>query len=422
MKSNYGLGLGMMACLLWFVACGAEEKPKTNLQPDLTLEPLVGIDTTKPLITPEEEAMMSKRLLLPYQENGLWGFADTSGAVVIPAKYEKADAFWENQLTVVKTGEGFGLLNKNGVEVVKPLQPNPIIDCGCGVYGIEQTSGFALINKEGKRIDKGQVQKVMRDCHEDRLAVKIGKTWGYIDSKGKNVVPADMEQVFPFYHGVAPVRKLGQKSWMLIDRNGQPVGSGRFETLYPLTEGLGVGIQTDQAGRSKYGVIDSTGKTIIPFQFARIAGTFSGKFVACAAYDPYDLEAKGVTEAANTWFIYDRQGNKVGETHYGLWDEFSEGLIVAEKSGKFGFADSTGKLVIPFLYDWACAFKNGMAWVQKANRYGFIDKTGKVVIPIQYGSSYDYVFMEDHGAPVEDPVTGEHFYIDHNGKELRKRP
>lgn len=422
MKLKIGDWIGLLVVALCLVGCGGQPPTVANEEPQVVIEPLVGIDTTKPLITPAEEAEMAKQLLIPYSEAGLWGFSDTAGNVVIPAKYEKADAFLDNQLTIVKTGEGFGLLNKKGIEVVKPMQQRPIVDCGCGVYGIEQTNGYALINKAGKRIDKGQVQDVMRDCQEDRLAVKNGKTWGYVDSKGNPVIGADMDQVFPFSHGVAPVRKVGQKSWMIIDRNGKPVGTDRFEVLYPFTNGLGVGIKTDPVGRSKYGVVDTAGNTIIPFQFARISGTFSGPFVSCAAYSPYDLEAKGISEDANTWFIYDRQGNKVGETHHGLWDEFSEGLVVAEKAGKFGFADSSGKVVIPFLYDWACTFKNGMAWVQKGDRYGFIDKKGKVVIPIQYGSSYDYVFMEDHGAPVVDPQTGEHFYVDRNGKEYRKRP
>ncbi|MBK9450527.1 MAG: WG repeat-containing protein [Bacteroidetes bacterium] len=84
--------------------------------------------------------------------------------------------------------------------------------------------------------------------------------------------------------------------------------------------------------------------------------------------------------------------------------------------------DSTGRMAIPFDYEWACAFKNGLAWVQKKDRYGFIDKSGKTVIPFKYGSAYDYVFMEAHGAPVLDPVTGERFFVDRNGKEYRKKP
>ena len=63
-----------------------------------------------------------------------------------------------------------------------------------------------------------------------------------------------------------------------------------------------------------------------------------------------------------------------------------------------------------------------MAWVEKDDHYGFIDKKGKVVIPLKYGSAYDYVFMEAHGAPVLDLETGERFYVDRNGKEYRKKP
>lgn len=411
----------ILVCLLFFAACGGGEEQQ-NSADGQAMEPLLGVDTTRPLITPEDEAAMAKRLLIPYKENGLWGYTDSSGTVVIPAKYEQAGPFVDGGLTVVKTGTGFGLLNKNGEEVVKPVIADRIMDCGCGVYGFKQTNGFALVNKLGKRIDRGQVQEVLSDCHEDRLAVKIDGKWGYVDAKGQPQIEADMEQVFPFYHGVAPVRKVGQKMWMLIGRDGKPIGTGRFETMYPFTDGFGVGIQPDAYGRSKYGVVDSLGNTIIPFQFARIAGTFTSDYVACAAYSPYELESKGIGEEANTWFIYNRQGKKVGESHYTLWDEFAEGLIVAESKQRFGFIDTAGTVVIPFKYDWACAFHDGLAWVGRDSLYGFIDRAGKEIIPLKYASDYDYVFMEAHGAPVVDPETGEHFYIDRNGKEYRKRP
>lgn len=411
---------GLLVACIW--GCGGSSDESQIQEKVSVMEPLIGVDTTKPLITPEEEAAMRKRLLIPYTESGHWGFMDSSGAIVIPPKYEEAYEFLDNGLTVVKTGTGFGLLNKNGVEVVPPIIQHRILDCGCGVYAFEQTNGFALVNKQGKRIDKGQVTRVQGDCHDDRLAVLQDGRWGFMDSKGQSVIAPEMEEVFPFYHGIAPVRKVGQKEWMLIDRSGKSVSNDRFVTIYPFEKGFGVGIQKNPEGRRKYGVVDSTGKIIVPFQFARIGGTFSGNFVACAAYDPYELESKGITEEANTWFIYDRQGNKVGESHYALWDDFSEGLIVAQKGEKFGFVDSTGKVAIPFDYEWACAFQNGVAWVQKKGLYGFIDKSGKTVIPFKYGSAYDYVFMHAHGAPVMDPKTGERFFVDRNGKEYRKKP
>jgi WG containing repeat len=411
-----------VCCILVFAACGSDDPKAADGKP-IDLEPLIGVDTTKPLITAAEEAAMAKLRLSPYRENGLWGYTDSTGAVVIPARYETAAPFMEGGLTIVKTGEGYGLINKLGREVVPAKLQNEIKSCGCGVFGFQQTAGYALVNSDGKRIDRGQVEEVQgHTCNQNRLPIRQGKQMAFIDTKGLAMTGFVYDEVFPYAHGVAPVKAAGTPYWSLIDLAGKPVGKGKYQELFPLVDGLGVGIQDNAVGGNKYGVIDTAGNVIIPFQFARISGTFEGGYVGCAAYDPYDLASKGITPAANTWFIYNRQGQKVGETHADIWDNFSEGLVVVEQLEKYGFADTTGKVVIPMKYDWACGFKNGLAWVGKGGKYGFIDHEGKEVIPLKYGTAYDYVFMDDHGAPVRDLATGEMFYIDKNGKENRKAP
>jgi WG containing repeat len=415
------LGLAWaICCILVFAACGSDDPKAADEAQARPMEPLIGVDTTKPLITADEAARMARMKLMPYRENGLWGYTDSAGAVVIPARYEAAAPFNEEGLTVVKTGEGYGLLNKLGKEVVPAKLQNEIKPCGCGVFAFQQTAGFALVNSDGKRIDKGRVTEVRsHTCNQDRLPIRQGKQMAFLDTKGNAVTGFVFEEVFPFAHGVAPVKAAGQKYWSLVDLSGKPVDGGKYQELFPLVEGLGVGIQDNAVGENKYGVIDTTGRVVIPFQYARISGTFEGGYVGCAAYDPYKLASKGITPAANTWFIYNRQGVKVGETHNDIWDNFSEGLVVVEQLEKYGFADTTGKVVIPLKYDWACGFKNGLAWVGKGGKYGFIDHKGKEVIPLKYGTAYDYVFMDDHGAPVRDLETGEMFYLDKSGHENR---
>ncbi|MBQ7984927.1 MAG: WG repeat-containing protein, partial [Bacteroidales bacterium] len=53
-------------------------------------------------------------------------------------------------------------------------------------------------------------------------------------------------------------------------------------------------------------------------------------------------------------------------------------------TGKWGFADKTGKVIIPFVYDVVHDFKGGVAIVKQEGKYGIIDKTGKLVLPLEY--------------------------------------
>jgi hypothetical protein len=66
--------------------------------------------------------------------------------------------------------------------------------------------------------------------------------------------------------------------------------------------------------------------------------------------------------------------------------DFHEGLarFSSAETGKYGFIDKTGKVVVPAEYEAAWDFSEGLAAVAKDGKLGFIDKTGSVVIPLQY--------------------------------------
>jgi hypothetical protein len=63
---------------------------------------------------------------------------------------------------------------------------------------------------------------------------------------------------------------------------------------------------------------------------------------------------------------------------------FSEGLAAVTVGRKFGFVDASGNLVIPPSWEFAHLFHQGLAAVSDGKKYGFIDKTGKLVIPLQF--------------------------------------
>ncbi|MGY0040097.1 WG repeat-containing protein [Pedobacter sp. NJ-S-72] len=54
------------------------------------------------------------------------------------------------------------------------------------------------------------------------------------------------------------------------------------------------------------------------------------------------------------------------------------------KSGKFGYCDSAGKVVIQPQFDYGEPFKNGYAVVSKNGLEGVINRSGKVIIPLKY--------------------------------------
>jgi hypothetical protein len=65
---------------------------------------------------------------------------------------------------------------------------------------------------------------------------------------------------------------------------------------------------------------------------------------------------------------------------------FSEGLGTAEKSGKYGYINKSGEVIIPYKYDFAMSFHEGLAFVRKNYKHGYIDKKGNEVIKLEYSS------------------------------------
>ena len=68
MKIRIGFSLPVFAFIGLFcfcvAGCGGSNEESESAEKSYVIEPLIGVDTTKPLITPEEEAAMLKRLLL----------------------------------------------------------------------------------------------------------------------------------------------------------------------------------------------------------------------------------------------------------------------------------------------------------------------------------------------------------------------
>lgn len=59
------------------------------------------------------------------------------------------------------------------------------------------------------------------------------------------------------------------------------------------------------------------------------------------------------------------------------WLFFYDGLAGVEKTFRYGFVNTKGKLVIPAKYDEITPFKNGYARVRYYGKWGYINTKGK---------------------------------------------
>lgn len=165
----------------------------------------------------------------------------------------------------------------------------------------------------------------------------------------------------------------------------------------------------------QYGVIDTSGKVLIPFKFDQ---PFGVDFINKMLYF-YDDEDGTLTAR-----ITDFDGKKlIGP--YNWINRFKEGVAGFEKNDKYGYLDTKGNIVIPAKYEYTgWNFEKGLTLVTQDEKQLIIDKKGKV--KHVFSNSYDvmkplweystFVVKKYHN--IEFNLEGYYGVVDITGKQL----
>ncbi|OJJ18652.1 hypothetical protein BKI52_23885 [marine bacterium AO1-C] len=192
----------------------------------------------------------------------------------------------------------------------------------------------------------------------------------------------------------AIARVFYEGDWRYIDKKGnflftQPVVNVCFSEKLVVVRKDG-----------KVGFTNFQGKLVIPYQYDN-ARCFQGNFTSIIINSKMG--------------IINRKGAFVVPPKYDLIGQFDEkGLAGIYHKGKIGFVDTTGKLVIPFRYEWYFSFGvvprypffwNGLVAVVKKDslgepKIGFMNRKGRLVIPAKYDKTFMMPLFIDGKATV----------------------
>lgn len=202
---------------------------------------------------------------------------------------------------------------------------------------------------------------------------------------------------------------------LVFDKNGKTIiPAGRYNYIFFAQHGLiGVGKDTDSNTYVGF-VSQSTGKEVIPV-----------KHLSTGHYDigvnSFNEGLVAMLNSNEKWGYYNTQGKIVIPFIYDSAEDFSEGVAVVSKgpydNAKYGYVDKQGKSVIPLSFDYASSFSEGLATVRKGSqekgKYGLIDKTGKLVVPYKFEGYIDSFSEGLAGVVNKQSKLG---YIDRTGK------
>lgn len=293
-------------------------------------------------------------------DNGLYGYVDTMGNLVIPCKWRVAGDFSES-LALVKEQDECCFIDKNG---------NTVITCDQSIDPSVLCSGF----------------------HEGLAVIRQNEKYGFMDKSGSIVIPCKWEYATNFDEGMASVQN-DQEKYGCIDTKGRLVIPCQYDEEICFYEGLATIYREWREGGSF--LIDKTGRKVCNIGF--------GCGIVCFQEGLGSIEEYGFIDKNGKLIIEDKWSPE--------WEGFSEGLAPTEE----GFIDHSGQIVIPADWDECTEFCNGLAVVCKNDKYGYIDHSGRVVIPCIWDHAYPFY---DSLAPVE--LAEKHYFINKRGEILCK--
>lgn len=122
-------------------------------------------------------------------------------------------------------------------------------------------------------------------------------------------------------------------------------------------------------------------------------------------------EGRGINCNNGRTQYWNREGELAFDATFGDGFSSSEGLCPVATQQEWGYADHTGKIIIPCTYFRVTPFHEGRAAVETREGWGYIDRTGAFVIKPRYKNCLP--FSEGLAAVELDKKIG---YIDSDGK------
>ena len=403
-----------------------------------------GKTVTKPIYE-ELSSVKYKEGEILAKKDGKYGVINSKGVKLIPFEYEEieADKFYDNGYEksgyIVKNrktdGYRYGyidckwkkLLNTEYTAITRILDVEDN-----DVYLIAAKNGqYGIIKNKDVQVDFAY-QSIMFNKDTNLLSVQRTEKYGVVSLSGETIVPVEYKSIR--FNGTY-ICARGYEEDIYFDCKGKKMENGY--TGMKEIGGLNCSITTNTD--NLYGIIDSSGKTLVENSYLYIDYAFDKYFVAYKVGEGLGVIDKNNNVIVN--FEYDvlsRIGDKqllkavdmdnskdittifsktmenlvtLEHSSISIYDDYveiynkekeifidNEGIVKTSKemfpnnklfgisqNGKWGFENKSGTVVVPYTYDDITEFNRfGYAGVKSGNKWGVIDETGKLILECKF--------------------------------------
>ena len=343
---------------------------------------------------------ISKEII--FQEKGLFGVKKSNGKILIDPLYKKIIALEESSFLVFS--DSIKLINKKGKVIFKqPIDSYSIYSNG--FISVKNEKWF-LISLKKKKVVFENLDDSVNWIGSKREAgiLKRNNVYALIDNKGKIKIPFEY----------ASIQEAGEYAVILLKDNKYELFSTRGKALSKISFNNLEKLDSNRllAKSGKWGIIENTGKEIIPFEYDSIYQKSNQILV---------LNKEGRTAFMNREFkltlplsigyigrmigdffvaqngayfgFYHQSGKEIFPwVYHEIYYNENQSILLLKKDAKWALADTTGKLLSSFIFDEIRMAKkpiqnNEQIIAIRINKlWGFLSKTGKLILTPQFES------------------------------------
>ncbi|MBN1596834.1 MAG: WG repeat-containing protein [Bacteroidales bacterium] len=231
-----------------------------------------------------------------------WGYLNTEGKAVIPAKYDYVSEF-EGEYAVTKIGDAFYIIDKKGTETsVKIPDLADVRNFSEGLAPFKTTAGnFGFIDTKGNKVIEAQYDGVGYFVGGLAWAKTTEGTIGYIKSDGQWAIKPQYKAAKNFDPASGIARVKDGDVWLYINKSGEKTPTSDSEIVEDFIDGLARGRK-----ENKFGYYNTKGEWVIEPKFDGARDFINGFALA---------------KSGDLWGIIDKSGSWVVEPEFaGLKD------------------------------------------------------------------------------------------------------
>ncbi len=349
---------------------------------DENLEFVIKLDVDFIMDIGQEFCVLSNDSFYIYNKNGV---KLSNGMSFIPLAFDRNQIRYSitlaEEIKKIKSTVGInsykeGIINASGKEIIPCIYDE--ISNWTSFYAADLNGKTYLFNRQGKLLNRPEIDKYSI-LSKYLVEVKIGKSYGIMDSTGKLIYEAKYgliskksSDLFSLHSNVDvfDVKVINKFGNNLTSLGENFLWSNKKDQIIIVKENL-------------YGIKNISGKTLLPIEYSSI------KFCEAYSYEnlyPNDFNSY-IIERDNKCKFLSSSLLELDGINYEKCDCFSDGLAKVMMNGKYGYCDSTGKVIVDFKYEEAEPFISGHAMVKLNGLNGLINLKGQVVLECEFDNA-----------------------------------